>query len=311
MAQQVTLVAVQQQRDSVVVFNPASNTKLAQAKVGFKPHEVTYDPITKKCFISNFGLEDYDLKVGKTGNTISVFDPLTGKVIKQLYTSKDTSVHNGPHGVKARPGKYRELFVNTEIGGDSLVVYSTKDYTIKRKFALPVGTHNLSFSASGDTLWLMSGKSGAYSINPVNGAILQHVILPSPIRGLLVAKQWLVASCKNEVFLLSKNNLTVLKHFGNLGLKDGLILYSNITEDQRYILAPAANDSILLVIDTSTGKVVHRLETGSTPLNVQVNSMKAYVTHAKDDYITTIDLENFTITKAMKAFGTNGLVLIR
>lgn len=310
-AQQTLLVAVLQQRDSVAVFNLATDTRIAQAKVGFKPHEITYDPITKKCFISNFGLEDYDEKIGRTGNTISVFDPFKGKVTGQLYTSNDTSVHNGPHGIKARPGKYRELFVNTEIGGDTMVVYSTKDYSIRRKFALPVGTHNFSFSASGDTLWLMSGKSGAYQINPANGAIIQHAALPSPIRGLLVQDKWLVASCKNQVFLLSKTDLSVIKHFDNLGLKDGLILYSGITADQRYILAPAANDNILLVIDTSTGDVIHRLQTGTTPLNVQINGSRAYISHARDDHIAVIDLNNFTILKEIKGYGANGLVLIK
>lgn len=308
---QPLLVAVQQYRDSVAVFNLDNNAKTAQARIGFKSHEITYDPATRKCFISNFGLEDYDLRIGKTGNVIIVFDPFKGKVVKELYTSKDTAIHNGPHGIKIRPGKSRELFVNTEIGGDTMVVYNTKDYAIKRKFALPKGTHNFSFSARGDTLWLMSGANGVFRINPENGTVLQHADLSSPVRGLLVAKQWIVASCKNEIFLLSKTDLSTVKHFNNLQLKAGLILYSDITGDQKYILAPAPFDSVVLVIDAETGEVVHRIQTGDTPINVQVNGTKAYVTHAKDDYIGTIDLQTFTASKILKAFGTNGLIIIR
>jgi len=311
MAQSTLLVAVQQYRDSVVVFNLDNSTKTAQAKIGFKSHEITYDPASKKCFISNFGLEDYDLRIGKTGNVITVFDPFKGKVVRELYTSKDTSVHNGPHGIKVRPGKSGELFVNTEIGGDTMLIYNTKDYSIKRTFALPKGTHNFSFSAGGDTLWLMSGANGVYRINPENGTVLQRADLPSPVRGLLIAKQWIVASCKDEIFLLSKTDLSTIKHFNGLQLKVGLILYSNITDDQKYILAPAPFDSIVLVIDAETGEVVHRIQTGDTPINVQVNGTKAYVSHAKDDYITAIDLQNFTTSKVLRAFGTNGLIIIR
>ncbi|MBW4888496.1 hypothetical protein KXQ82_02165 [Mucilaginibacter sp. HMF5004] len=311
MAQSPLLVAVQQQYDSVVVFDLVSKQKRVSAKVGFKPHEVTYDAVTKKCFISNFGLEDYDLKIGKTGNTISVFDPFTGEILKPLYTAADTSVHNGPHGIKVRPGKHRELFVNTEIGGDAMMVYDINNYAVKRSFALPQGTHNFIFSTNGDSLWVMSGLNGVYRINTENGAVLSHVVLPSATRGVLAAKQWLVASCKNEVFLLSKKDLSIVKHFGNLQLKTGLITYSNITNDQKYILAPAPLDSVVLVIAVSNGQVVHRLQTGNTPLNVQVDGTKAYVTHAYDDYIATIDLSNFTFTRYLKAYGTNGLVLAK
>jgi len=310
-AQPKLLVAVQQYRDSVVMFNLNNNIKTGQVKIGFKPHEITYDAATKKCFVSNFGLEDYDLKIGHTGNVISVIDPFAGKVIKDIYTGTDTSVHNGPHGIKARPGKYSELFVNTEIGGDTMHVFSTKDYKLKRTFALPKGSHNFTFSADGKTLWLMAGQNGVYSLNPETGAELQHTPLTSPVRGLLVAKDWIIASCKNEIYLLSKTDLSIVKHLDNLQLKAGLILYSNITEDQKYILAPAPFDSVVLVIDAANGQVVHRVNTGDTPINVQVDGSNAYVSHAKDDYIATIDLNNFTSSKILKAFGTNGLVVIK
>jgi len=308
---QPKLVAVQQYRDSAVIFDLKSNTKTGQVKIGFKPHEITYDAAGKKCFISNFGLEDYDLRIGKTGNMISVVDPFAGKVVKELYTAADTAVHNGPHGIKVRPGKYRELFVNTEIGGDTMLVFDTQHLIAKRKFALPKGTHNFSFSPRGDSLWIMAGQNGVYRIDPVNGALLQHADLPTPVRGLLIAKQWIIASCKNEIFLLSKTNLSILKHFNNLQLKAGLILYSNITDDQKYILAPAPFDSVVLVIDAATGEVVHRLQTGDTPINVQVSGMHGYVSHAKDDYIGTIDLSTFRTSKDLKAFGTNGLIVIK
>lgn len=294
-----------------MIFDLKSQARTGQVKIGFKPHEITYDAVTKKCFISNFGLEDYDLRIGKTGNVISVVDPYKGKLVKELFTSADTAIHNGPHGIKVRPGKYRELFVNTEIGGDTMQVFDTQHLIVKRKFALPKGTHNFSFSPHGDTLWIMAGQNGVYRIDPLNGTLLQHADLPTPVRGLLVTKQWIVASCKNEIFLLSKADLSILKHFNNLQLKAGLILYSNITDDQKYILAPAPFDSVVLVIDVATGEVTRRLQTGDTPINVQVSGMHAYVSHAKDDYIGTIDLNTFKVSKDLKAFGTNGLIVIK
>jgi len=305
------LVAVQQYRDSVAIFDLKTGAKTAQMKIGFKSHEITYDPATRKCFVSNFGLEDYDLKIGHTGNLITVIDPFAGKVIRNIYTSPDTAYHNGPHGLKVRPGKNNELFANTEIGGDTMHVFDTRSYKLKRTFPLPKGSHNFCFSDDGKTLWLMAGASGVYRIDPENGAELQHTPLPSPVRGLLVTKTATVASCKNELFLLSKTNLSIIKHFGNLGLQAGLILYSNITANEKYILAPAPFDSVVLVIDAATGQVIQRVKTGDTPINVQVEGDKAYVSHAKDDYIGTINLKDFSATKTLKAFGTNGMIVVR
>ncbi|HZY39287.1 MAG TPA: YncE family protein [Mucilaginibacter sp.] len=307
-AQHKLLVAVQQEKDSVAVFNLENNQRMAQLPVGYKPHEICYDPLSKKCFITDFGLEDYDHKSGKTGNGFHVIDPLTGRVIRKVYTTTDTATGNGPHGIKIRPGKARELFVNVEIGGDTMIVFDAAKLFIKRKFSLPKGAHNFSFSAKGDTLWLMAGQNGVFRIDPGDGRILSHNTFSSPIRGLAVGTNWIAASGLNEIFLLSKTDLSVLKHLENLGV--GQLFYSNITTDQRYIIAPAALDNIVLVIDADNGKVVKRLNTGKTPINVQISGHYAYVSQDKDYAIGVIDLEGFRVIKGPGVFGTNGLTII-
>src|ERR1700733_1902277 len=100
------------EKDSVAIFDLENNMRLAQLPVGYKPHEICYDRATKRCFITDFGLEDYDHKSGKTGNGFHVIDPFLGRVIKKVYTCTDTVAGNGPHGIKVRPGESGELFVN-------------------------------------------------------------------------------------------------------------------------------------------------------------------------------------------------------
>jgi DNA-binding beta-propeller fold protein YncE len=237
-----------------------------------------------------------------------VIDPFSGRVIKNVYTTADTAAANGPHGIKVRPGKYRELFVNMEIGGDTMVVYDVARLKVKRKFALPKGTHNFSFSAKGDTLWLMAGQNGVYQVDPENGAVLRHTGFSSPIRGLCIAKDWIAAAGFNEVFLLSKTDLAILKHFENLGV--GQLFYLNVTPDQKYVIAPAALDNAVLVIDAATGKVIHRLNTGKTPINVQISGNYAYVSQDKDNHIGVIDLTTFKVSKGPAVYGTNGIIVV-
>lgn len=307
-AQRVLLIAVQSPKDSVVRFDLQNGKRQGQVKVGFLPHEITYDPISKKCFISNFGLQDYDFRIGKPGNSISVIDPLTMENAGTIYTTADTSNGNGPHGIKIRPGQHRELYTNIEIGGDSMLIYDAETYGLKRKFPLPKSTHNFIFSTDGSKLWIMAASEGVYEVSPKTGHILHHQVLSSPIRGLAMGKKWIVASGNNEVFLLSKINLQVLKHFTNLHV--GQILYSNLSSDQKTLLCPAVEENMLLVIDIKSEKVIHRLPTFKGPVNVQILKNTAYVSHDEDNFIAVINLKDYTI-QTLPVYGTNGLLILQ
>jgi DNA-binding beta-propeller fold protein YncE len=64
------LVAVQLPKDSVEIFDLQSKAKIAEIKVGYLPHEITCYHLTKRCFVSNFGLQDYDMRIRRSSNSI-------------------------------------------------------------------------------------------------------------------------------------------------------------------------------------------------------------------------------------------------
>ena len=70
-------------------------------------------------------------------------------------------------------------------------------------------------------------------------------------------------------------------------------------------------ENIVLVIDVNSKKVIYRISTLKSPINVQMTKYFAYVSHDEDNYITKIDLKNFISSHVYKASGTNGLILIR
>lgn len=308
-AQDKLLVAVQLPKDSAVIFDLQKKAIRGKVRVGFLPHEITYDSDSKNCFVSNFGLQDYDIRIGKPGNSIAVFNPWSCTYVKTIYTTPDTSKGNAPHGIKIRPGASKELYTNVEVGGDSMLIYNLATYSLKRAFPLPKSTHNFIFSNDGSRLWVMAAGAGIYEVNPADGKIIHHRPFPSPIRGLCLGKNWIVASGKNEIFLVSKEDLHIIKHISSLGV--GQILYSGITPDQKYILSPAVEDNQVLVIEVRHGKVLKRLNTLKAPINVQVSANVAYVSHDEDNSIVTIDLKTYKTSQTLKAFGTNGFVLIK
>jgi len=304
-AQHRLLQVVQQSEQTVAVVDLRTQRVLHQIPVGFKPHEITCDPVKGLCFVTDFGVEDYDTKLGTPGKTISVIDPIRGKRIRVIETTPDTA-GNMPHGIKLRPGKYRELFINIE-KGDSMLVLGADSFQLIRKFPLPKGTHNFLFSADGSRLWLMCGAAGVAEIDPTDGRVIHQLTTATPIRGLSVADTDLLASGQNELYLLSAEDLSIRKKLTDLGVKQ--LFYAAMDPVHKIIIAPAAFDSTVLLLEAKTGRLINRIRTRKTPLQVQCIAGKAYVTHPLDNYLTIIDLKTCRIAGELPVKGGNGMAL--
>lgn len=302
---QSRLLVVQQPDAQVAIIHPKTKKVTAVIPTGFKPHEITCDPVSGLCFISDFGVEDYDTKLGTPGKTITVIDPIQQIKIATIQTTSDTT-GNMPHGIKIRPGKIRELFVNTE-RPDSMLVFDAVSFQLLRTYSLPKGTHNFLFSKDGQRLWLMCGTGGVVEINPATGALLHQQITGTPVRGLTWIGTNLLASCKDELYVLSPEDLSVQQHFAQL--KIGQIFYSAVDWKRKIIVCPAAFDHTVLLIDAQTGDVLARIPSPKTPLQVELMNGVAYITHPLDDKITMIDLNQRKIIGYLPVKGGNGIVL--
>jgi hypothetical protein len=207
-----------------------------------------------------------------------------------------------------RPGAERELFVNIE-RGDSMIIYSLKNYKAVRRFPIPAGAHNFIFSKGGERLWLMCGANGIFQVSPENGKTIRVQKLSSPVRGLAFIGNDILASCNNEIYILSDKDLSVKKHFANPGT--GQILYSTAGMKGKLIVCPAVYDRAVLIIEAASGKILARLHTDKTPIHVQARGRYAFVSHAQDRHITKIDLKKKTVAGNIDIEGTNGLLIIR
>src|SRR6185312_12613313 len=89
-------------------------------------------------------------------------------------------------------------------------------------------------------------------------------------------------------------------------------LYSDITPDQKYIVAPAAFDNQILIIEVETGKVIKRLVTGLSPIIALIDSTGkyAYISNATDKHVTQLDMQTFVSRKIATKDGPNGLAFV-
>ena len=294
------------------------NTNIgSDIKWGSCEHKISVSSDGKTAYVSNFGIKDYDSGAGLPGASISVID-IPSRIEKyRLYTFSPSShldyanIDSAPHGVKLRPFAEDLLYVNMEKGA-KLLVFNTKTRQIIKKFNVSANTHNIFFSPDGKDLWLMAGKDGVIRMDPDTGDIKGTYLTSTPVRGLKYTpdNRYLMVSSVNQIDFVDPQSLTVQKQFKNLGV--GAVLYSDITPDQRYIIAPAAFDNQVIVIEVSTGKIVKRLVTGLNPVTVMIDTEGdyAYITNATDHHVTKLDLKTFETTKLLTKDGPNGITLV-
>ncbi len=310
------LITSEQNADRIGFYNSDTGKSEGNIRVGFIPHEIIVSKDLKTAFVSNFGLQDYDEKIGVPGNSISIINIPARLEIFRLYTSELLTHPNSlqdkaPHGLQLRPPHEKQLYVNVE-KSNKLLVFDIASKKIIKKLNVNPDTHNFIFSPDGKQLFLMAGKSGIIRINPDTGEVTGKLELSTPVRGLIYSsnKNSIIASGKNEIAIVNPHTLAITAHYKNLGV--GQILYSGMTPDGKYIVAPAVWDSQIIVINTQTGKVIKRIVTGLDPVTVKISSSGkfAYVTNARDNFITKINLTTFEKQNIYTKDGPNGLAII-
>jgi DNA-binding beta-propeller fold protein YncE len=306
-AQVYHVVVVEQGAGRVTVLDGKTGAVRGSVKVGEAPHEVELSGDRRTAYVSNYGLSDKSRAIGKPGDSISVVDLTTFKELRRL----NTEPYKAPHGVKLRPGAPKgkeELYVNVE-QSDEILVYSAATGKLIRQFAVPIETHNFVFSSDGKQLILMAATSGVVKVDPGTGEILAQYKTEGSVRGLswIEGEKKLLASEKNGLAILDAGSLSVVRRIGDLGV--GQVLYSAMTPDGSYILAPCPLDQKLLVIDTASGKVERALTTGKDPIVVQIapDGRRAFVSNGADDHLATVDLETFEVRGFGKADKPNGM----
>ncbi len=346
--QQHIIVAVEESDSTVGFYDSTSGNELRRVAVGRWPHEIEISLDGEFAYVSNFGLKDYDERIGEPGSSISIIDLHSFCEIDRLYTfsgGEEWERRRAPHGVKLAPNG--SLYVNVERSSEMLIYdFNTsknskgfrlptrafampsaqsalygrsaegpglRDYVVDNAFGLPRESHNFIFGRNDDSIFVASGRGGLYKISASTGQILFNLVRPGPTRGLAWSAdgKCLIISAGDEICLVDPEKLTLIKSFGGLGVRQ--LLYSEPTPDGRYIVAPAVWEGQVLLVDAINGSVLDRLIIGADPIHVAMapGGQSAYVSHGRSKFISEIRFDPLTeVRRIQTRGGPNGIAVV-
>jgi DNA-binding beta-propeller fold protein YncE len=258
------VLSVEEDGGQLTVLDPGGTAR-ARIALGLRPHEIAVSPDRRTAYVTMFGIADYDNRIGTPGSTIAKIDLTAARRVGEYQVPADV---RGPHGVKPRPPAFAELFVNTEVDGDNMLVLDAASGKLLRRFALPAGTHNFVFARNGAALFSFAGASGVSKLDPASGKILAQADLGSSVRGTFVSKDGnVLASAKGEVVVLAAKDLAVIRRLKSP--RDGQFGYLDEWPDGT-IVAPSFSDGGVVVFRNgrepgtfvATGKVPIRCDAG-------------------------------------------------
>jgi ABC-type branched-subunit amino acid transport system substrate-binding protein len=331
------LIVVAESVGEVVLHDALDGSILARVAVGSLPHEVVVSPDGKTAYVSNFGLQDYDERIGTPGSSISVIDLDLMCETHRLHTfnAMTGQTYRAPHGLGLSPDGSL-LYVSVEQGA-MILTFDLATRQMREPLLLPPRTtpavsasatdgppqssfpeaskctHNMVVSTDGTAIFLMAADhdptapdNGVFKIDATSGELLAQAVLQN-VHGLhyTMDQQALLACGFNCYWILDPATLKVLETHA---MPSGQILYGVPTRDGRFVFPCVWYSSVIVAYGDD---VLARNVTGVDPVHVVVSpdGSQSWITNARSDYITRLGLTNYDMENIPTGEGPNGIAM--
>ena len=283
-----TVVAVNQQSDSVTLIDLKTMTAYRHVAVVGGPHEAAVSPDGRTVVVTNYSKQG----VGQQ-KTLSVLALPSGDTVKTI----DLGEYRAPHDVRWVDAT--RVVVTVE-GSQALLLVDVTSGAIERVFRTEAGvSHMLALSTDRTRLYCSNMRDGSVSaFDFQTGQKIKDVKTGKECEGVGVTPdgRWVWAGNRAEdtISIIDTRTLEVTKRIPSPGFPYRV----QFTPDGKFALIPHANASSLVVADVATQTIVKSIPLGLTkvekPSTAGVfphpDNRHAFVTVRNDNSMLVLDL---------------------
>jgi YVTN family beta-propeller protein len=283
-----TVVAVNQQSDSVTLIDLKTLDAYRHVPVVGGPHEAAVSPDGRSVVVTNYNKPG----VGQQ-KTLSVLALPSGDTIKTI----DLGEYRAPHDVRFVDAT---RVVVTSEANQALLVVNVSSGAIERVFNTEAGvSHMLALSTDRTRLYCSNMRDGSVSAFDFNtGAKIKDIKTGKECEGVGVTPdgRWVWAGNRAEdtISIIDTRTLEVTKRISSPGFPYRV----QFTPDGRFALVPHARASALVVADVASQTIVKTIKLGLTkvpePSTAGVfphpDNRHAFVTVRNDNSMLILDL---------------------
>ena len=283
-----TVVAVNQQSDSVTLIDLKTMEAYRHVPVVGGPHEAAVSPDGRSVVVTNYNKQG----VGQQ-KTLSVLALPSGDTIKTI----DLGEYRAPHDVRwVDPARV----VVTSEANQALLLVNVTSGAIERVFRTEAGvSHMLALSTDRTRLYCSNMRDGSVSaFDFKTGAKIKDVKTGKECEGVGVTPdgRWVWAGNRAEdtISIIDTRTLEVTKQIPSPGFPYRV----QFTPDGKFALVPHARASALVVADVASQSIVKSIKLGLTkvaePSTAGVfphpDNRHAFVTVRNDNSMLVLDL---------------------
>jgi YVTN family beta-propeller protein len=283
-----TVVAVNQQSDSVTLIDLKTMTAYRHVAVVGGPHEAAVSPDGRTVVVTNYNKPG----VGQQ-KTLSVLALPSGDTVKTI----DLGEYRAPHDVRWVDGS--RVVVTVE-GSQALLLVNVTSGAVERVFKTGLAvSHMLALSTDRTRLYCSNMRDGSVTaFDFATGAKIKDVPTGKEAEGVGVTPDgrwvWAGNRAEDSISIIDTRTLEVVKRISSPGFPYRV----QFTPDGTRALIPHANASSLVVADVASQTIARSIPLGMTKVDKpstagvfpHPDNRHAFVTVRNDNSMLVLDL---------------------
>ena len=283
-----TVIAVNQQSDSVTLIDLKTMTAYRHVAVVGGPHEAAVSPDGRTVVVTNYNKQG----VGQQ-KTLSVLALPSGDTVKTI----DLGEYRAPHDVRWVDGSH---VVVTSEANQALLLVNVTSGAIEKVFRTEAGvSHMLALSTDRTRLYSSNMRDGSVSaFDFQTGQKIKDVKTGKECEGVGVTPDgrwvWAGNRAEDSISIIDTRTLEVVKRISSPGFPYRV----QFTPDGTRALIPHANASSLVVADVATQALAKSIPLGMTKVDKpstagvfpHPDNRHAFVTVRNDNSMLVLDL---------------------